>query len=39
MINSALLAGGVLGLLTPQASALIHNGTAIAHSMRNARPY
>lgn len=39
MINSALLAGGVLGLLTPQASALIHNGTTIAHSMRNARPY
>ncbi|MBE6469826.1 MAG: heavy metal translocating P-type ATPase [Coriobacteriaceae bacterium] len=38
-INSALLAGGVTGLVTPQASALVHNGTTVALSMRNARPY
>lgn len=38
-INSALLAGGVTGLITPQASALVHNGTTVALSMRNARPY
>ncbi|QWT18239.1 heavy metal translocating P-type ATPase [Collinsella sp. zg1085] len=38
-INSALLAGGITGSLTPQTSALIHNGSTIALSMRNARTY
>nr|WP_306792851.1 heavy metal translocating P-type ATPase [Collinsella urealyticum] len=38
-LNSALLAGGVTGVLSPQASSIIHNGSTVAFSLRNARPY
>ena len=38
-INSALLAGGISGLITPQVSSLIHNGSTVLLSMRNSRAY
>ena len=38
-INSALLAGGITGLITPQVSSLIHNGSTVLLSMRNSRAY
>ena len=37
--NSALLAAGIAGALSPQMSSLLHNGTTVAMSMRNAAPY
>ena len=38
-INSALLAGGITGIITPQLSALVHNGSTVLLSMRNSRAY
>lgn len=38
-LNSLLLATGVAGVITPQVSSLIHNGSTVALSARNARPY
>lgn len=36
-LNSLLLAGGVAGLIAPQVSSLIHNGSTVFLSARNAR--
>ena len=38
-LNSAFLAGGIAGVITPQTSSLLHNGSTIALSMRGTRPY
>ena len=38
-VNSALLAAGISGVVTPQASSLLHNGTTVAMSLRNAGAY
>ena len=38
-LNSALLAGGVAGVITPQVSSLIHNGSTVFLSARNSRSY
>ena len=38
-LNSLLLAGGVAGIIAPQVSSLIHNGSTVFLSARNARPY
>ena len=38
-LNSALLAGGVAGLIAPQVSSLIHNGSTVFLSARNSRSY
>ena len=38
-LNSALLAGGIAGVITPQVSSLIHNGSTVFLSARNAREY
>lgn len=38
-LNSLLLAGGVAGLIAPQVSSLIHNGSTVFLSARNARTY
>ena len=38
-INSALLAAGVAGVVTPQASSLLHNGTTVALSLRSGARY
>lgn len=37
--NSALLAAGIAGLLSPQQSALLHNGSTFALSAMNSRRY
>lgn len=37
--NSALLASGIAGLLTPQQSALLHNGSTLALTATNSRRY
>lgn len=39
LFNSALLAAGIGGLITPQVSSLLHNASTIALSMRNNRSY
>ena len=39
VLNSALLAGGISGLITPQVSSLIHNGSTVFLSARNSRSY
>ena len=36
-INSALLAAGIVGIIRPQTSALLHNGTTIALAAKSAR--
>ena len=36
-INSALLAAGIVGIIRPQTSALLHNGTTIALAAESAR--
>ena len=36
-INSALLAAGIVGVIRPQTSALLHNGTTIALTAESAR--
>ena len=38
-LNSLLLAGGVAGIIAPQVSSLIHNGSTVFLSARNAREY
>ena len=37
--NSALLALGIAGVITPQTSSLLHNGSTVLMSASNARPY
>lgn len=37
--NSALLALGITGVITPQTSSLLHNGSTIAYSLSNAKAY
>ena len=39
VLNSLLLAGGVAGFIAPQVSSLIHNGSTVFLSARNARKY
>ena len=38
-LNSAFMAAGIAGLITPQASSLLHNSTTIALSLAASRPY
>ena len=38
-LNSAFMAAGVAGAVTPQASSLLHNATTVALSLDAARPY
>ena len=37
--NSALLAGGITGIVTPQASSLLHNASTVALSLKSSTPY
>ena len=37
--NSALLAGGIAGIVTPQASSLLHNASTVALSLKTSTPY
>ena len=37
--NSTLLALGIGGIITPQLSSLLHNGSTVALSLRYSRPY
>ena len=39
LTNSALLALGITGAITPQTSSLLHNGSTIAYSPSNAKAY
>lgn len=39
LTNSALLALGIIGMITPQTSSLLHNGSTIAYSLGNAKAY
>ena len=39
LTNSALLALGITGAITPQMSSLLHNGSTIAYSLSNAKAY
>ena len=39
LTNSALLALGITGTITPQVSSLLHNGSTIAYSLSNAKAY
>lgn len=39
LTNSALLALGIIGMITPQTSSLLHNGSTIAYSVGNAKAY
>ena len=39
LTNSALLALGITGAITPQTSSLLHNGSTIAYSLGNAKAY
>lgn len=39
LTNSALLALGITGTITPQTSSLLHNGSTIAYSLSNAKAY
>jgi len=38
-LNSAFLAAGIAGLITPQTSSLLHNATTIALSLDASRSY
>lgn len=38
-LNTAFMAGGVSGLITPQTSSLLHNTTTIALGLEMSRPY
>ena len=38
-VNTALLAGGIGGIITPQTSSLLHNASTIALSMHSSRSY
>ena len=37
--NSVLLAGGIAGIVTPQASSLLHNASTVALSLKSSTPY
>ena len=37
-VNSALLAGGIAGVVTPQVSSLLHNASTVALSLRCSAP-
>jgi heavy metal translocating P-type ATPase len=37
--NSAIMAGGILGLLQPKTSSLLHNSSTVALCLENASPY
>jgi len=37
--NSALLALGIAGVITPQVSSLLHNSSTVLFSMRDVRAY
>ena len=39
LTNSALLALGIAGVIAPQTSSLLHNGSTIAYSLGNAKAY
>ena len=39
LTNSALLALGITGMITPQTSSLLHNGSTIAYGLGNAKAY
>lgn len=39
LTNSALLALGITGMIAPQTSSLLHNGSTIAYSLSNAKAY
>lgn len=39
VINSALLAAGIGGIISPQVSSLLHNASTVALSMRNSKRY
>lgn len=39
VFNSALLAGGIAGIVTPQASSLLHNASTVALSLKSSTPY
>ena len=39
LTNSVLLALGITGMITPQTSSLLHNGSTIAYSLGNAKAY
>lgn len=39
LTNSALLALGITGVITPQTSSLLHNGSTIVYSLGNAKAY
>lgn len=39
LTNSALLTLGITGVITPQTSSLLHNGSTIAYSPGNAKAY
>ena len=39
LTNSALLALGITGAITPQTSSLLHNGSTIVYSLNNAKAY
>ncbi len=39
LTNSALLALGIAGVIAPQTSSLLHNGSMIAYSLGNAKAY
>ncbi len=38
-LNSAFMAGGVTGIITPQTSSLLHNVTTVALGLDASRPY
>ena len=38
-INTALLAAGIGGVVSPQASSLLHNASTVALSLRNSAAY
>ena len=38
-LNSAFLAAGIAGIITPQVSSLLHNATTIGLSLAASRPY
>lgn len=39
LTNLALLAIGIAGFITPQTSSLLHNGSANAYGLGNAKAY
>ena len=39
LINSGLLAAGIVGVITPQMSSLLHNASTVTLSMRNSKRY